>query len=232
MPAKKSRLAQVRAQQKQLARYGFDTSHGSRKLSNVSRRVNRALAKIKPYTGTAADKFVFRPLPKSERARAGLKETLAKKQKTPGGFFFRVPEGVKKKDFRITVTRDGDLVTKGRGPAGGRREEITRALDPVALAKDPQAAFAALSDRLTKSGKVKEPLSAYLMVNGHQGKMEYTSFAKLLQYAAGLMARLSAKSKAGRGKKEKRMTPAQLAEVFSVKLIYQSSAKKSRRARK
>lgn len=238
MPRKKR--FDYREKARQLRAYGFKTKYGTHRKGAGSPQakaaVKRQWEKIRVYTpGGSKQDFVFREA--TAEQKKVFRGTLSKKQQTPGGFFFPVPKGIKRRNFRIKPKTANEVEVEGRGERGGFRREIIKAVDPEKLAIDPKKAVRDLVGKL-------RPSQVLITVNGFNSTAPPYSWEAFLTYAPELFAQLmdpnrkahpvyKGTGKGGRiahsrtrgnGHPEP-MEPEEIADIFHVKLIYQQKSR-------
>lgn len=103
--------------------------------------------------------FVFKKLTRSESKK--LKQILSPSVFTPGGVFIEKPARVPLSDFSVKIVKDGLEVRTGE------IKEIILPIDPILLAKDPEAAA-------KEALGTRKPKSIRIMVNGFHSKNERT----------------------------------------------------------
>lgn len=205
-----------------LRKAGFNLSYKGNKKSSPQQKaaVSRAYYRISTYVKPEHN-FTFRRA-NSSRLRK-LRGTLSDQQITPSGFFVQIPRGVPKNKFRVSVSTKGEVSIK----TPGRRDVILK-LNPKRLARDP------LKEITQTLGK-KKPRFTKLQVNGYEVKGEGfktddpESVKLFYEYWETLFAELTdeetRRQAAEENPREKRykgrtMTAAEVADKFTLKLIY------------
>jgi hypothetical protein len=183
-----------------LTRYGYKFP---KKLSPVSKRLIRSTYKKHAQFLDAKDQSRVRFVRSN-----GPKEATDISQRTPSGFFVRIPKGVSPKRFKVRATEDSLRITTGKTV-----EEI-RSLDPAGLAKDP------LTEIKRVIGK-RRPVKIRLMVYGNDGARIF-SLSSFYLYSTILIPEILQ----GNAKK-KGLTYSGLTRHFKLKLIY-SNARSTR----
>ena len=210
----------------------------SARKSALTRQINALAGYLSPKSN-----FKFVPAPAGVQTR----KVAPGHQATPGGVFVQVPHGIARADFRAKVTKSGELITS---TAGGRKDRIIP-ISADAMAKDPQAAIRAilgtnLKIRRTVKAKPKRktkgkrgrpakrktttaniaPVQVQIMVNGHQGVTTYPLKEFLKKWAEYLnkKSKTAFRTQDAGSSKKRAMTPQEIADTFSIKLIYDTAA--------
>lgn len=223
---------------------GYSPSYG-KKGGSLPQRKSALTRQINALAGFLSPKTNF----KFVRAPAGIKtrKVAPGHQATPGGVFVQVPHGISRRDFRAKVTAAGELITSTRS---GRKDRIIP-ISADAMAKDPQAAILAilgtnLKIRRTVKGKPKgktkgkrgqpakrktttatvAPVQVQIMVNGHQSATTYPLKEFLKKWAGYInkKSKTAFRTQDAGSSKKRAMTPQEIADTFSIKLIYDTAA--------
>lgn len=222
-----------------------DAAGRFQKLASLSARKAAVTRQINALAGYLSPKSNF----KFVSAPAGIKtrKVAPGHQATPGGVFVQVPHGIARRDFRAKVTAAGELITSTRG---GRKDRIIP-ISANAMAQDPQAAIRKilgtnLKIRRTVKGKPKKktkgkrgrsakrkttkatvsPVQVQIMVNGHQGARTYglAEFLKKWSDYLNKKSKNAFRTQDAGSSKKRAMTPQEIADTFSIKLIYDTAA--------
>lgn len=250
--AKIARSYGVKITPRRTVRKGYTTRKGVKvaavkePAANYTKRIKRAYAKVKPYVESKKQEFIFRPLPKTKAARKAVKNALPSKTVTATGFFFKVPKGVRRKDFKIDVRDNGEIRVKARGKRGGVRNEVIREMDAEKIADNPEQAVRDIlrdmeeneSGEMRTVRKLSKPAEVRIMVNGFDGRTAY-SWDAFLTYAPELLKQLQDPNREahpvykGSGKNDRLahekkggdgFDAEEIADIFHVKLIYQTDS--------
>lgn len=197
---------------RQLREAGFNVSYkGNRKNSKwdaaaVRRLMNQRGEFVHAYT--EEHRFKFQPL-KTRAQREKWKTVSADAQFTPNGVFYQYPKGVDPNKVKPRFNKDGDLEFNYRGPRGGKRRDVIRRLDPAALALDPLK-------EIKRAVGGKKPKHLALTVRGHQGKNTHQTPKDFFAYfKKELLPQLTDPNRKGGP-----LSNSQIADIFSVKMIY------------
>jgi len=161
----------TRAKAAVLRSYGYRVTYGvsagrgkalAQKVSAVGRLWNAIRPRINASTG-ALKGWAYLPLTKARRL------TTSARQRTPGGVFIKIPEGVEASRFRASFVR-GRLNTEIRNADGVTRRDVVIPLDPIRLAIDPERYI----NELLAEGGFPRDSTCLMTVNGHDGTRDFS----------------------------------------------------------
>lgn len=223
---------------------GYSPSYG-KKGGSLPQRKSALTRQINALAGFLSPKSNFKFVP----APAGIKtlKVAPGHQSTPGGVFVQVPHGISRKNFRAKVTEAGELITSTKG---GRKDRIIP-ISANAMAHDPQEAIRAIlgtnlkirrtvkrkPNKKTKGKRGRPakrktstttiaPVQVQIMVNGHEGVTTYPLKEFLKKWAGYLnkKSKTAFRTQDAGSSKKRAMTPQEIADTFSIKLIYDTAA--------
>jgi len=215
-----------------LRKYGFPVMYGKRgyKSAGDKSAVTRRWKKVRLYV--EGDKQRFKFFKADSATTRKIRGVLSPIQITPTGFFFRVPSGAK--SFKLKL--DGENVeTVAIGQKNGRRREVYLKLDPVEIAKDPANA---VKSKIKKFKKFRG-LRARVVVAGYDGKRDYP-IEYFLSYMPEMLKQLLDPEREGDetfarkriATNHRPLKPGKIADIFHVKLEYQTPSKHAKRTKK
>lgn len=185
--------------------------------------------------------FVLVPLRKGKR-RSAVAEKIPAKALTKKGAFIRKPKlvGNMRGRARVMIDQEGNIL----GRIGQTQRRVTVKLDAKLLARDPKEAVRlalAKADELTPSGCRR--VGCLLKVNGHNARRGVISVNVFFDYMAGKpIDETSEDDDDDTGddtgllyqvldpkRKEGRLTPAKVAKIFTVEVVYRCDSRRNDR---
>jgi hypothetical protein len=210
-----------------LREYGFNVNYGKRGKTGKQFKgsVTRAWQKVFRYVENEKQEFTFKKAKKSDLK--SLKYGLGKKAITPGGFFIKIPKGVRKTPD-VKVREDGAIEYEATGPKGGKIKEVIHRVDPLLVADDLDAEV----ERLRKSDPMPDDVG--MTVNGFDSPMteEYDLETLTAYLAYDLFPRLRDPNiDPGHAKKhgKRKLSDDEIADIFHLKFSYYTSPKNAKK---
>jgi hypothetical protein len=154
--ARNKRLSE---QEKALKKYGVPIAKTYSKPSNKTRAIRNGWKKIGSYVSNISKTpestdhgFVFRPLTKAQISKLKKSGAVSGRQVTPKGAFISKPKGVRRKDFKATISKLGNLRVQYKGRTEKHFELSAElfALSPIQAVREVRASAFAYGKKIKK----------------------------------------------------------------------------------